>query len=158
MSGSCKKASTSNPGDSTSPIFRCRRSLHHRPTTYDQSLRGPESPEEEAEKSPLVVPAQTNPRGHLRTSRRQRIFINWGRWKTSRRGRWTTSQPGLLDEAVPFTGSRFEYLAGGGDRQAVANAVTADDLIAVQTLSVGTPAQVAVARLKATLASGCPSR
>ncbi|WP_245936397.1 DUF6308 family protein [Streptomyces cahuitamycinicus] len=34
------------------------------------------------------------------------------------------------------TGSRFEHLAGGGDRQAVANTVTADDLIAVQTLSV----------------------
>lgn len=47
---------------------------------------------------------------------------------------------GLLDKAVPFTGSRFEHLAGGGDRQAVANVVTADDLIAVQTLSVRTSA------------------
>ncbi|WP_406130679.1 DUF6308 family protein [Streptomyces canus] len=41
---------------------------------------------------------------------------------------------------MPFTGSRFEHLAGGGDRQAVANVVTADDLIAVQTLSVRTSA------------------
>ncbi|MFG2383250.1 DUF6308 family protein [Streptomyces avermitilis] len=51
---------------------------------------------------------------------------------------------GLLHEAVPFTGSRFEHLAGGGDRQAVANVVTADDLIAVQTLSVRVPTQIAL--------------
>ncbi|MER6314201.1 DUF6308 family protein [Streptomyces sp. NPDC001581] len=55
------------------------------------------------------------------------------------------------DEAVPFTGSRFEHLAGGGDRQAVANVVTADDLIAVQTLSVRIPAQVAVDLLEGDL-------
>ncbi|WP_405810219.1 DUF6308 family protein [Streptomyces sp. NBC_00210] len=58
---------------------------------------------------------------------------------------------GLLDEAVPFTGSRFEHLAGGGDCQAVANVVTADDLIAVQTLSVRIPAQVAVELLEGDL-------
>ncbi|MER5536812.1 DUF6308 family protein [Streptomyces mirabilis] len=50
---------------------------------------------------------------------------------------------GLPREAVPFTGSRFEHLAGGGDRPAVANSVTADDLIAVQTVSVRIPAQAA---------------
>lgn len=58
---------------------------------------------------------------------------------------------GLLDEEVPFTGSRFEHLAGGGDRQAVARVVTADDLIAVQTLSVRIPAQVAVELLEGDL-------
>ncbi|MFF2361171.1 DUF6308 family protein [Streptomyces sp. NPDC058122] len=58
---------------------------------------------------------------------------------------------GLLDDAVPFTGSRFEHLAGGGDRQAVANVVTADDLIAVQTLSVRIPAQVSVDLLEGNL-------
>ncbi|MFJ9943215.1 DUF6308 family protein [Streptomyces erythrochromogenes] len=58
---------------------------------------------------------------------------------------------GLPDDAVPFTGSRFEHLAGGGDRQAVASVVTADDLIAVQTLSVRIPAQVAVDLLEGDL-------
>ncbi|MFD8006081.1 DUF6308 family protein [Streptomyces mirabilis] len=51
---------------------------------------------------------------------------------------------GLPHEAAPFTGSRFEHLAGGGDRPANANSVTADDLIAVQTLSVRIPAQAAL--------------
>ncbi|MEU9208413.1 DUF6308 family protein [Streptomyces sp. NPDC048415] len=59
---------------------------------------------------------------------------------------------GLLQEAVPFTGSRFEHLAGGGDRPAVANTVTADDLIAVQTLSVRIPAQAALDLLEGDLA------
>ncbi|MFD9078368.1 DUF6308 family protein [Streptomyces erythrochromogenes] len=60
---------------------------------------------------------------------------------------------GPLDEAVPFTftGRRFEHLAGGGDRQAVANVVTADDLIAVQTLSVRVPAEVALDLLEGDL-------
>ncbi|WP_234381329.1 DUF6308 family protein [Streptomyces sp. NRRL F-5122] len=49
-------------------------------------------------------------------------------------------QPG----AVPFTGSRFEHLAGGGDRLEAANVLTADDLIAVQTLSVTIPTQTAL--------------
>ncbi|MFF7169429.1 DUF6308 family protein [Streptomyces pseudovenezuelae] len=52
---------------------------------------------------------------------------------------------------MPFTGSRFEHLAGGGDRQAVANVVTADDLIAVQTLPVRIPVQVAVELLEGDL-------
>ena len=46
--------------------------------------------------------------------------------------------------AAPFTGSRFEHLAGGGDRPEVADRVTAEDLIAVQTLSVTVPAPVAL--------------
>ena len=43
-----------------------------------------------------------------------------------------------------FTGGWFERLAGGGDRPAVANRVTAEDLIAVQMLSVRVPAGVAI--------------
>jgi hypothetical protein len=58
---------------------------------------------------------------------------------------------GLPPGAVPFTGSRFEHLAGGGDRQAVADTVTADDLIAVQTLSVNVPAKVALDLLEGSL-------
>jgi hypothetical protein len=58
---------------------------------------------------------------------------------------------GQLREAAPFTGSRFEHLAGGGGRQAVANVVTADDLIAVQTLSVRIPAQAALDLLEGDL-------
>ncbi|MET7497522.1 DUF6308 family protein [Streptomyces sp900116325] len=42
--------------------------------------------------------------------------------------------------AAAFTGARFEALGGGGDRPAVADAVTAEDLIAVQALSVTVPA------------------
>ncbi|WP_239770356.1 DUF6308 family protein [Streptomyces sp. CL12-4] len=45
---------------------------------------------------------------------------------------------------MPFTGSRFEHLAGGGDRSEVADRITAEDLIAVQTLSVTVPAPVAL--------------
>ena len=56
-------------------------------------------------------------------------------------------QPG----AAPFAGSRFEHLAGGGDRPAVANVVTADDLIAVQTWSVTLPAQAALDLLEGRL-------
>ncbi|MFJ4277196.1 DUF6308 family protein [Streptomyces massasporeus] len=58
---------------------------------------------------------------------------------------------GQLPEAAPFTGSRFEHLTGGGGRQAVANVVTADDLIAVQTLSVRIPAQAALDLLEGDL-------
>lgn len=45
---------------------------------------------------------------------------------------------------MQFTGSRFEHLAGGGDRPEVADRVTAEDLAAVQTLSVTVPAPVAL--------------
>ncbi|MEU7428240.1 DUF6308 family protein [Streptomyces sp. NPDC040750] len=46
--------------------------------------------------------------------------------------------------SASFTGRRFEQLAGGGDRPTAANVVTADDLIAVQTLSVTVPAEAAL--------------
>ncbi|MEU2688942.1 DUF6308 family protein [Streptomyces hygroscopicus] len=49
---------------------------------------------------------------------------------------------GVSPGGVPFTGSRFEHLAGGGDRPEVADRITAEDLIAVQTLSVTVPAPV----------------
>ncbi|MFD6471783.1 DUF6308 family protein [Streptomyces goshikiensis] len=45
---------------------------------------------------------------------------------------------------MPFTGSRFEHLAGGGDRPEVGDRFTAEDLVAVQTLSVTVPALVAL--------------
>ncbi|MGW1008034.1 DUF6308 family protein [Streptomyces sp. NPDC002520] len=51
---------------------------------------------------------------------------------------------GLPPDAVPFTGSRFEHLAGGGDRPGIADRITAEDLVAVQTLSVTVPAPVAL--------------
>ncbi|MFI2040148.1 DUF6308 family protein [Streptomyces bottropensis] len=53
--------------------------------------------------------------------------------------------------AVSFTGRRFEHLTGGGDRPEAANAVTADDLIAVQTLSVTIPAEAALDLLEGQL-------
>ncbi|MFJ8540283.1 DUF6308 family protein [Streptomyces sp. NPDC093591] len=51
---------------------------------------------------------------------------------------------GLPPGGAPFTGSRFEHLAGGGDRPEVADRITAEDLVAVQTLSVTVPASVAL--------------
>lgn len=51
---------------------------------------------------------------------------------------------GLPPGGMPFTGSRFEHLAGGGDRPEVADRITAEDLVAVQTLSVTVPAPVAL--------------
>ncbi|MBV2353524.1 hypothetical protein KUM39_03985 [Streptomyces sp. J2-1] len=50
-----------------------------------------------------------------------------------------------------YTGSWFESLAGGGDRADTANVVTAEDLIAVQTLSVTVPVRVAVDLLEGDL-------
>jgi hypothetical protein len=52
---------------------------------------------------------------------------------------------------MPFTGSRFEHLAGGGDRPEVADRITAEDLVAVQTLSVTVPALVALDLLEGRL-------
>ncbi|MFE0385931.1 DUF6308 family protein [Streptomyces bungoensis] len=52
---------------------------------------------------------------------------------------------------VPFTGSRFEHLAGGGDRSEVADRFTAEDVVAVQTLSVTVPAPVALDLLEGRL-------
>ncbi|MFF7756009.1 DUF6308 family protein [Streptomyces sp. NPDC007971] len=51
---------------------------------------------------------------------------------------------GVPPGGMPFTGSRFEHLAGGGDRPEVADRFTAEDLVAVQTLSVTVPAPVAL--------------
>ncbi|MFJ7990451.1 DUF6308 family protein [Streptomyces sp. NPDC096351] len=51
---------------------------------------------------------------------------------------------GLPPGDVAFTGSRFEHLAGGGDLPSVADRITAEDLLAVQTLSVTIPAPVAL--------------
>ncbi|MEI5007417.1 DUF6308 family protein [Streptomyces sp. PmtA] len=53
--------------------------------------------------------------------------------------------------AAPCTGSRFEHLAGGGDRPEVADRITAEDLVAVQTLSVTVPASVALDLLEGPL-------
>ncbi|EYT83619.1 MULTISPECIES: DUF6308 family protein [unclassified Streptomyces] len=53
--------------------------------------------------------------------------------------------------AVRYTGSRFESLGGGGDRPETADTVTAEDLIAVQTLSVRVPAPVALDLLEGEL-------
>ncbi|MFD3936595.1 DUF6308 family protein [Streptomyces sp. NPDC058611] len=58
---------------------------------------------------------------------------------------------GLSPGAVPFTGSRFEHLAGGGDLPAVLDRITAEDLVAVQTLSVTVPASVALDLLEGPL-------
>ncbi|OKI53489.1 hypothetical protein AMK17_25645 [Streptomyces sp. CB00072] len=58
---------------------------------------------------------------------------------------------GLPPGAGVFTGGRFEHLAGVGDRQQVANRFTAEDLIAVQTLSVTVPAPVALGLLEGPL-------
>ncbi|MEV1067006.1 DUF6308 family protein [Streptomyces sp. NPDC050263] len=51
---------------------------------------------------------------------------------------------GVPPGGMPFTGSRFEHLAGGGDRPEVVDRITAEDLVAVQTLSVTVPAPVAL--------------
>lgn len=58
---------------------------------------------------------------------------------------------GLPPGQAAFTGSRFEQLAGGGDRPEIADQVTAEDLVAVQTLSVTVPAEVALDLLEGEL-------
>ena len=47
----------------------------------------------------------------------------------------------LPDGSPAYTGSRFERLGGGGDRQEVVNHFTAEDFVAVATLSVDVPAR-----------------
>ncbi|MGW1965096.1 DUF6308 family protein [Streptomyces sp. NPDC001935] len=49
---------------------------------------------------------------------------------------------GLPPAAEIFTGSRFEHLAGGGEQPETVDRITAEDLIAVETLSVSIPVQV----------------
>lgn len=50
-----------------------------------------------------------------------------------------------------YTGSRFEFLAGGGYRSETANRITADDLVAVQMLSVHVPGDVLLSLLEGDL-------
>jgi hypothetical protein len=45
---------------------------------------------------------------------------------------------------VPYTGASFDRLGGGGDRAAVANEITAEDLVAVSMLSVYVPPRAAL--------------
>ena len=47
-------------------------------------------------------------------------------------------------QVPPFTGGWFERVGRDGDRGKVANRITADDLIAVETLSVRVPSRVAL--------------
>ncbi|MEV0695868.1 DUF6308 family protein [Streptomyces sp. NPDC050388] len=61
---------------------------------------------------------------------------------------------GLPPGVAAYTGSRFEHLAGGGDRLEVADRITAEDLVAVQTLSVTVPASVALDILEGPLGAG----
>ncbi|MFJ5535427.1 DUF6308 family protein [Streptomyces sp. NPDC093261] len=58
---------------------------------------------------------------------------------------------GMSPGEATFTGSRFEHLAGGGDRPEIADRITAEDLVAVQTLSVTVPASVALDILEGSL-------
>ncbi|WP_224291354.1 DUF6308 family protein [Streptomyces olivaceus] len=58
---------------------------------------------------------------------------------------------GLPPGAGAFTGGWFERLAGGGDRRQVVDRFTAEDLVAVQTLSVTVPAPVALDLLEGPL-------
>ncbi|MGW4162256.1 DUF6308 family protein [Streptomyces sp. NPDC004788] len=58
---------------------------------------------------------------------------------------------GVPPGEATFTGSRFEHLAGGGDRPDIAERFTAKDLVAVQTLSVTVPASVALDLLEGSL-------
>jgi hypothetical protein len=50
-----------------------------------------------------------------------------------------------------YSGSRFEFLAGGGDRPEAANRITIDDLVAVTLLSVDVPGDVALKLLEGQL-------
>lgn len=61
-------------------------------------------------------------------------------------------EPERPPSALPtFTGSRFEELADGGDRSGAADAITTDDLVAVQMLSVRVPREVALDLLEGPL-------
>lgn len=57
------------------------------------------------------------------------------------------------ERPAPFTGGRFEELSGGGNRPAVKDVIVADDLIAVQMLSVQVPPTVALDLLEGDLGS-----
>ncbi|WP_251149765.1 DUF6308 family protein [Cellulosimicrobium sp. Marseille-Q4280] len=55
---------------------------------------------------------------------------------------------GPVDGTSGWAGSRFERLAGGGDRPDVADRFTADDLVAVSLLSVNVPPHGAIQLLE----------
>jgi hypothetical protein len=58
-----------------------------------------------------------------------------------------TTDPGRYsaeDRTPGFTGRRFESLGGGGDHAVTRDLITAEDLVAVQMLSVHVPADVAI--------------
>ncbi len=50
-----------------------------------------------------------------------------------------------------YSGSSFEFLAGGGARPETANRITPDDLVAVTLLSVNVPGDVALQLLEGNL-------
>ena len=50
-----------------------------------------------------------------------------------------------------YSGSRFEFLGGGGDRPETANRITYDDLVAITLLSVDVPGDVALKLLEGDL-------
>ncbi|MGW3619140.1 DUF6308 family protein [Micromonospora arida] len=58
-----------------------------------------------------------------------------------------------FDETLPrpYSGRRFEALAGGGDRPTTRDVITADDLVAVRMLSVTVPAEASVGLLEGEL-------
>lgn len=61
-------------------------------------------------------------------------------------------EPARAPGAAPrYSGSRFEFLASGGDRPGTANEITADDLVAVTMLSVDVPGDVALRLLEGDL-------
>lgn len=54
---------------------------------------------------------------------------------------------GDTDSGLAFSGAAFEAFAGGGDAATVANAFTADDMVAVSFLGVNVPGHAAIAIL-----------
>jgi hypothetical protein len=60
-------------------------------------------------------------------------------------------RPALPGAAPVYSGSRFEFLAGGGDRPETADVITTDDLVAVTLLRVDVPGDVALHLLEGDL-------
>ena len=61
-------------------------------------------------------------------------------------------QPDRAPAVAPvYSGSRFEFFAGGGDRPATTNQITVDDLVAVTLLAVDVPGDVALRLLEGDL-------
>jgi hypothetical protein len=55
------------------------------------------------------------------------------------------------DLPLPYTGRRFDTLAGGGDRPDIRDVITGNDLIAVQMLAVKFPGEAAIDLLDGSL-------